>query len=133
MLYIFNSKSFIFSINFSLSFLFSSSICFSLEPFFCSSIIFLYLSISFCLDVLISFNFDISLSLEICNFLYSSICPFKEDIYVSSFKNVIIFCNFFGTSEFIEINSALCVFNKESKKDIIDSEFASYIFYINII
>ena len=40
---------------------------------------------------------------------------------------VIIFSNFFGMSELIDDNSVLLFFNKESKKEIIESEFVSYI------
>ena len=42
--------------------------------------------------------------------------------------NEIIFSIFFGSSEFIEVNSVLLFFNKESKYDVIESKFASYNF-----
>ena len=42
--------------------------------------------------------------------------------------NEIIFSILFGSSEFIEVNSVLLFFNKESKYDVIESKFASYNF-----
>jgi len=131
-LYIFNSRSFIFEFNLSFSALISSSNNFSLVPFFCSSIIFFNFSISFCFDEFISFNFAISLSFAICNFLYSSILFCNEFIEESLFESLIkdiIFEMFEGRSELIELNSVEFDFNKESKKDEIDSEFCSYNFF----